>query len=453
MYLTVFKSATTIKDTKALRSINSDFPVERRPVVFYGWIVIAVGFITLTIAFGIWYSYSVFFLSIVNEFGWDRALASSIFSIFLICHALTGLLTGYLQDRYGPRIVIPVGSCVLACALILTSRSNSLWHFYLTYSVLAGASVSLMGFTSHSAFLPNWFERKRGLAVGIATSGIGFGMLVIVPLVEKAIALFGWRNAYLFLAGMVLLIVGPLNAIFSRRSPAELNLHPDGDHKEMQAGRPQPFMIMKVVDADWAKRDWTLRKALQTRRFWFLVATFFCLSYQGTLLHSISAMVDSGSVRQTAAAYFGLLGIAGSVGKILFGSLSDRFGRERSNTVGGITAAIGILCLINTTTANSFLPLLFALLFGLGYGAAAPLMPSVSADIFIGKSFGLIFAMISIGSGAGGALGSFLSGLLRDISGGYAIPLAICMLSLLLSCTFVWLAGPRKVRRMVKNNV
>jgi MFS family permease len=274
-------------------------------------------------------------------------------------------------------------------------------------------------------------------------------------MVEKAIALFGWRNAYLFLAGIVLLIVAPLNAIFSRRSPAELNLHPDGDHKEMQAGRPRPFMIMKVVDADWAKRDWTLRKALQTRRFWFLVATFFCLSYayQGTLLHSISAMVDLGSARQTAAAYFGLLGIAGSVGKILFGSLSDRFGRERSNTVGGITAAIGIFCLINTTTANSFLPLLFALLFGLGYGAAAPLMPSVSADIFIGRSFGLIFAMISIGSGAGGALGSFLSGLLRDISGEYAIPLAICMLSLLLSCTFVWLAGPRKVRQMVKNSV
>ncbi|MGD2272232.1 MAG: MFS transporter [Desulfobacterales bacterium] len=434
--------------------MNSEIPAGRRPVVFYGWIVIAVGFITLSIAFGIWYSFSVFFLSIVNEFGWDRASASSIFSIFIICHALTGLLAGYLQDRYGPRMVIPVGTCVLACALIMTSRSNSLWHFYMTYGVLAGASISLMGFTSHSAFLPNWFERKRGLAFGIASSGIGFGMLVIVPFVEKVIALFGWRNAYLFLAGIALLIVGPLNAIFARRSPADLNLHPDGDHKEMPAGRPGPLMIMKIVDADWAKRDWTLQKALQTRRFWFLVGTFFCLSYayQATLLHSISAMVDSGTARQTAAAYFGLLGIAGSAGKILFGSLSDRFGRERSNTAGGIIAAIGVYCLINTTSAESLLPLLFALLFGLGYGAAAPLMPSVSADIFLGRSFGLIFAVISIGSGAGGALGSFVSGLLRDMSGGYATPLALCMLSLMLSCTFVWLAGPRKVRRMMKNN-
>ncbi len=437
-----------------MKNLNSNSPAGRRPTVFYGWIVIAIGFITLSIAFGIWYSYSVFFLSIVSEFNWDRASTSSIFSIFLICHALIGLLTGYLQDRYGPRIVIPLGACILAVALTLTSRSNNLWHFYVTYGVLAGASVSLLGFTSHSAFLPAWFERKRGLAVGIATSGIGFGMLVIVPLVERSIAAFGWRSAYLFLAGIVLLVVCPLNAIFSRRSPSELNLNPDGDLAEMQAGRPVNFMIMKVIDTEWANRDWTLRTALQTRRFWFLVATFFCLSYayQGTLLHSVSAMVDTGSARQTAAAYFGLLGIAGSVGKILFGSLSDRIGRERSNTVGGITAAAGIICLIYSNPANSILPVLFALLFGLGYGAAAPLMPSVSADIFIGRSFGLIFGMISLGSGAGGALGSYITGLLRDLFGGYVIPLAICTLSLLLSCMFVWLAGPRKIRRMVKNN-
>jgi MFS family permease len=444
-----------IKTTKKLSSAFSNSQSKGRPAVFYGWIVIAIGFITLSIAFGIWYSYSVFFLSIVDEFGWNRASASSIFSVFLICHALIGLLTGYLQDCYGPRIVIPVGACILAFALVLTSRSNNLWQFYMTYGVLAGASVSLLGFTSHSAFLPNWFERKRGLAVGIATSGIGFGMLVIVPLVEKTIAIFGWRGAYLFLAGLVLLVVGPLNAIFSRRSPAELNLQPDGDHSEMQAGRTRSFMIMKIIDTDWANRDWTLLRAIKTRRFWLMVAAFFCLSYayQGTLLHSVSTMVDSGLTRQAAAAYFGVLGIVGSVGKILFGSLSDRFGRERSNTVGIATAAFGIFCLINTASPQSILPLIFALLFGLGYGAAAPLMPSVSADIFLGRSFGLIFGMISMGAGAGGALGSYLTGVLRDTSGGYAIPLSICMLSLLFSCMFVWLAGPRKVRRMVKNNV
>ena len=170
------------------------------------------------------------------------------------------------------------------------------------------------------------------------------------------------------------------------------------------------------------------------------------------MLHSISAMVEAGLTRDTAAFYFGILGITGSVGKIFFGYLSDRFGRERVNTLGGITAAVGILCLVYSAQVKSPLPLFFALLFGLGYGAAAPLLPSVSADIFIGRSFGLIFAMISIGGGAGGALGSLLSGVLRDVSGIYSIPLVICMLSLLISCMLVWIAGPRKIRRMVKRN-
>ena len=366
---------------------------------------------------------------------------------------MTGLLSGYLQDRFGPRIVIPLGSFILAIALGLTSQANSLWQFIIAYGVFAGASVSLLGFTSHSAFLPNWFERKRGLAIGIATSGIGFGMFFLVPMVEKSIALFGWRTTYLLLAGVVLLSVGPLNAIFSRRRPEDINLRPDGDAPGTRIGQSQSSMIMKIMDADWANKNWTLRKAIQTRRFWLLLATFFCLSYayQGTLLHSISAMVDAGLARNTAAYYFAILGITGSAGKILFGYFSDRIGRERANTVGVITAALGILCLIGSMSVKGPLPLYFALLFGLGYGAAAPLMPSISADIFIGRSFGLIFAMISIGSGAGGALGSFISGFLRDNSSTYSVPLSICMGSLLLSCLFIWIAGPRKVRRMVRN--
>jgi len=214
------------------------------------------------------------------------------------------------------------------------------------------------------------------------------------------------------------------------------------------------FFLSIVKDFGWANRDWTLAKALRTRRFWFLAATFssIAFAYQGTLLHSVSAMVDSGLTRQTAAAYFGLLGIAGSAGKIMFGYLSDRFGRERASTVGGILAIVGIFCLLNATATSTLLPMLFALLFGLGYGAAAPLLPSISADIFIGKSFGRIFAMIGIGGGAGGALGSFLCGMLRDVSGGYTLPLTLCMLSLFLACMFIWLASPRKVRQMVKNN-
>jgi len=272
--------------------------------------------------------------------------------------------------------------------------------------------------------------------------------------VEKSIAAFGWRTTYLLLAVLVLFLVGPLNLIFSRQSPENLNLKPDGDSASQKDRPVRSSMVIKIVDTDWASRDWTLRSASRTYRLWLLLAAFFCqaYAYQGTLLHAISAMVDVGLTRESAAFYFGILGIAGSGGKILFGYLSDRLGRERANTLGGIAAVAGILSLIGAAFFMGPLPILFALFFGLGYGAAAPLLPSIGADIFIGKSFGLIFAVISIGGGAGGAVGSFISGILRDVTGAYSIPLIICIFSLMLSCIFIWIAGPRRVRRIVRND-
>ncbi|RLB33184.1 MAG: MFS transporter, partial [Deltaproteobacteria bacterium] len=160
---------------------NNHERADKTPRLFYGWIVVGVSFVTLAFGFGVWYSFSVFFLAVIKDFGWSRAAASSIFSVFVITQATMGLLAGYLQDRFGPRIVIPFGTLILALALALTSRAQSLWYFYVCYGVFAGASMSLLGFGSHSAFLPQWFERKRGLATGIAMSGIGFGMLLIVP--------------------------------------------------------------------------------------------------------------------------------------------------------------------------------------------------------------------------------------------------------------------------------
>ena len=214
-------------------------------------------------------------------------------------------------------------------------------------------------------------------------------------------------------------------------------------------------MVVKIIDQSWVDQDWTLIRAFKTLKFWLLMTAFICISaaYQGTLLHSVSAMVDAGLSRNTGAFYFGILGIAGSSGKIILGYLSDRFGREKIATVGAGIAITGIFCLIMTSVVIGPLPLIFALLFGLGYGAAAPLLPSISADIFFGRFFGLIFAMIAIGGGIGGALGSYFCGLLRDISGSYVTPLTFCCLSLSFSCVFIWWAGPRKIRKMVRSQI
>jgi MFS family permease len=229
-----------------------------RPVRFYyGWIIIALAFLTLAVIYGIWYSYSVFILAVIGEFNWSRAVASSVFSVFVLSHSFAGLAAGPLQDRFGPRVVIPAGAVALAFSLFLTSLARTIWHYQLAFGLLAGTAMSLIAFNAHSVFIPKWFERKRGLTLGIAMSGIGFGMLLIVPLAERLIALFGWRHAYLWLAGIVLFAIGPLNLIFARRNPESIHLLPDGDTAEMAEGvvRPRQKRKMQVIDHQWAAVD------------------------------------------------------------------------------------------------------------------------------------------------------------------------------------------------------
>ena len=209
---------------------------------YYGWIIVWVAFVTLGITFGIWYSYSVFILAVIKEFGWSVASASSIFSIFLLTHAVIGMAAGYLQDRFGPQFVVPSGAVILAAGLFFTSRSQNLWQFQVAYGVLGGTGVALLGFVSHSAFLPKWFERKRGLALGLAMAGIGLGMLIMVPLAQKIISTHGWRNAYLVFAGMILFVVGPLNLLLGRKNPESVHQFSDGDSSDGTA-RNQKYPV------------------------------------------------------------------------------------------------------------------------------------------------------------------------------------------------------------------
>ncbi len=423
-----------------------------KPAIYYGWIILFVAFITLGVAFGVWYSFSVFIISIIREFGWTRAEASSIFSLFILSQALMGYGAGYLQDRMGPRIVVPLGAVFLAIALALTSRAQNLWQFQLTYGILAGCGISFLGFVSHSAFLPRWFERKRGLALGIAMSGIGFGMLLVVPYVERLIAAHGWRNAYLYLACFVLFFVGPINLVFNRREPAQVNQYPDGDPPDAEFSGDHPKRGLRVVDPEWAAVDWNLKNAFKTRRFWILMAMFFSVSFanQSILLHSVSAMVDSGIDSKAAAYFFGIAGISGSAGKILFGYLSDILGREKTKLIADVMAAIGIGALMAISIFKGPLPLLFGLFFGMGYGAVAPLIPAITADIFLGKDFGEIFAVIAFGGGIGGAVGAYATGLLRDLAGSYELAFITCIVLIFASCLMVYLAAPGKVRKPVK---
>ncbi|MEA3348637.1 MAG: MFS transporter, partial [Pseudomonadota bacterium] len=201
--------------------------LSQKPPFYYGWIIVATSFITLGVAFGVWYSFSVFYIAIINDFSWQRATTAGIFSLFTISHYLCAFLTGWLIDRFGPRLVIPAGALWLAASLALLTKAHDIFDFYLVYGILAAIGVSLIGFVPHATFLPRWFVQRRGLALGLAMAGVGVGMLIVPPVMQHLISCHNWRYAYQVLAIIVLLVI-PINLFFQRRDPQQINLRPDG---------------------------------------------------------------------------------------------------------------------------------------------------------------------------------------------------------------------------------
>ena len=195
---------------------------------YYGWVIVVVSFITLSLALGVRYSYSVFFVALVGEYGWSRAETAGAFSLAMVVHALFAPVTGVLIDRFGPRKLFPLGAIFLAVGLIASSRITTLGHLYVFFGVAVAIGVNTLSYAPHMSLVPTWFVQKRGFASGLVSSSLGIGTLIIVPLAERLIHMVGWRSTFLLFAGMIFCIVFPMTALFQRRSPEEIGQFPDG---------------------------------------------------------------------------------------------------------------------------------------------------------------------------------------------------------------------------------
>jgi MFS family permease len=310
--------------------------------------------------------------------------------------------------------------------------------------------VCSIGFISQSILLPNWFVKKRGLAMGLAMAGIGVGMQLFVPITQHIISRFGWRAAYCFLAAVALGVVIPLNAAFQRRRPEEIGQHPDGETMPSMVSRvPAEKETQRTAHVDAASAGWTLKSSLRTRPFWFMFVTFFFipLAVQGTFTHQVAHVVDKGFSAARGAFFFGLAGIMGSVGKILFGCLSDRIGREKAFSIGIGCAFLGVLSLMGLGRHSDGLLYGYAFFFGLGYGAIAPIFPARAADLFQGPHFGKIYGFLSIAAGLGGATGTWLSGKIFDLTKSYHIAFLVVLSALILIVILFWFTSPVGLNR------
>jgi MFS family permease len=413
---------------------------------FYGWAVVAVVFVTMGIGITARTAFSLLFPPILAEFHWDQGVTAGAFSFGFLVSAVLSPLLGRLMDRHGPRVVIEAGVLLMGAGLLLATLIRAPWQLYATLGVLVGGGSVCLGYSGQSLFLPNWFVRRRGLAMSLAFSGVGVGSIVLLPWIEALIEQAGWRAACLALGVLVLGALVPLNLLLRQR-PEDLGLAPDGDRRPPQHAAADA--AANVVDAAWAATDWTLRRAMRTARFWWLALGYFCALYvwYAVQVHQTKYLVEIGLSPARAAWALGAVSLAGIPGQILLGHLSDRFGREPVWSIGAGGFALCYLALLAMTpTSGLALLLVMVLAQGmLGYGITS-VFGAIPAEIFQGRHYGSVFGTLMLAAIAGGAAGPFVTGLLHDRTGDYRAAFWIGATVSLLSALSIWLAAPRRVR-------
>lgn len=401
--------------------------MEKRPGA-RAWFMVGVTFVTLVVIYGIWYSYAVFLVALVRHFDWSRSLVAGAFSVFVLVHGALGPVVGWMARRFGPRRLFLAGALVMSGGLVLTAETNEWWHLYLAFSGLTAIGISLAGWVPAVILVHGWFPSRFATAMGVASAGIGAGILALTPLAQFLIDAWGWRWA---LRAEALLTVGWL-------IPATRWLM-----------RDPPGLSQAATDTYGRSSSafWTLATAVRTWRFWGVAAFYFTGNFatQMLMVHQVAYLVDHGVSAMVAATVGGAVGLVSIGGKVGWGVLSDRVGRELAGALafGCVAAAIGTLVLAGRYPASA-IPFAYAVLIGLGYAVLSPVFPAVAGDLFAGPGFstiyGTLYAVICLGLAAG----AWSAGKIFDLTASYAAALWIALAMAALTPAILWAVAPRR---------
>jgi MFS family permease len=386
------------------------------------WLIAASAFLTLGFSRGIHSSFGVFYLALLETFGWSRGLTAAVYSLNVILDAALSPVVGHLCDRYGVKRMLGAGCVLLALGLWLSSGVRSLWEFYIYFGFVVALGFSFMGMVPHVVLISEWFASKRASALGTVYAGTGVGILILAPLIQWLISNYGWGLALQILSAAVLVLMLPVILAFYRRGP----------HSGQATGHHR------------TQGGWTTSLALRSLQFWSL---FFAriLAASGTTLivtHQVAHVVDIGFTPLYAATIFGLMGVTSTCGRVVFGFIADRFSKQAAYTANIVTSLVGVAALLAAhNPGHAWLLYIYVIFFGIGFGSRAVIFSAITADMFSGKTFGSIYGYFTISVGLGGALGSWLGGFLYDVSGSYFVPFIISVILLAGSDVSVWLAS------------
>jgi sugar phosphate permease len=387
---------------------------------FYGWVVVAIGFLCLLATFGIRASFGAYVASWETEFAIGRTQVTLISVLSMITFVVFQPLMGRLIDRRGTRLVLNMSMLLTGGGLILASLATGLWQLVLLYSLIASIGMAGGSTVTVSAVVTQWFVEKRGTVMGLVLSGMAVGQLFVGPASVMLIDSYGWRLALKVFGIAVLLIVVPLCYFLFRSRPEEMGLAPYGAAEKIVAdtdtGVPAPHLPLNHKFS-----------VFRSRIFWLLAIPYFVCGFTDMGListHFIPYAEGQGYSAALIAVAFGSIAIFSFAGTIGAGFLSDRLNRPKFLRMIYWSRAL-IFLLLLTIFNNPVGLFIFAAIFGLTERASVPPTSSLCAHHFNDLSIGVVFGYVSISHHLGGALGSFIPGALFDLTGSYTIIFAI----------------------------
>jgi MFS family permease len=383
--------------------------------IFWGWYVVLGAFLVLCLSYGVRYSFGVFVHPMFKETGWPMSVISISASVNVLVYSISGVFCGRFADRVAPKWMMTGGSILTAVGFYFLIHAETPLGLYLSYGVLCGIGHACLGMVVCAAAIGKWFSRKRGVALGLSSMGIGVGTMLMGPAAGYIINAYDWRTGFVVF-GVVILSVGILvsQVLMGETTPEASGLLPDGEPAVGEGRGP--------TAAPGDRAGTSLRPVLTDGRFWVLVVSNSVATavLMMTFVHQVAYALGNQIGKLEAAAAVGIIGLASSAGKFFFGWLCDKVADAKYVAgLGFFIMALGMGLLIAADTVSILF--LFAVIFGIGYGSMAPLMPYLTADRFgrqvLGSAYGMLIFFVA---GIGGSIGPVVGGVIFDRTGSYA---------------------------------
>ena len=388
---------------------------------FYGWYILAGGFLILALDGGVRFSFGILIKPLISEFSWERGTITLAYSINLLVFGLCQPFAGRLLDRFGPRTLFPISALTASLGLILTSQSSSTLELYLYYGVVTAVGLSGISIGVISSTLSRWFRSLRGFVSGVAISGTAFGQFLFIPLLALLMGRFGWRWSWVILGTSLSLVIVPISIAVMRRSPLEIGQEPygsNGDHHSKRDERDESL-------SEGLSSSTT--RILRSKNFLLTAITYFICGFHDFFFVTqlIPFATDQGFSPQEASNLQGLSGLLSIPGLLLFSSISGKIGRKIPLALIFIPR---ILCfaLLLYSDSKPFITT-SALLFGFTLMASAPLASAIMGDLYGLKNIGVLTGTILWIHHSGGALGAYMGGFLYDLTSTYVAAFAISL--------------------------